>query len=164
MTAVEVAVGVAILGSVLAVAVPTFVRELHASRLTEPVAGLERLGIAAVAYAHDRPVGDAFPPSAALTPSTVPRGVLVVDPAATCDGPTWTALGFRASPEGVPHAFSFAFDSTLGAARSSFVAHAHGDLNGNGTTSTFEVRGQANDREHGGATVLPGMYVDAETE
>jgi type II secretory pathway pseudopilin PulG len=162
MTAVEAAVGAAIVASVLAVAVPAFVRELHASRLTEPVAGLQRLGTDVVAYAQGRPVLQAIPASAPQTPSAVPRGTLVVDPPGTWDTPTWTALGFRASPEGTPHAFAFAFDAP-GPTRTTFVAQAHGDLDGNGVTSTFEIRGHATG-DPAGAVLQPGMYVESEIE
>jgi hypothetical protein len=164
MTAVEAAVGVAIVGSILAVAVPAFVRELHASRLTEAVAGLQRLGAGVIAHAQDHGTADPLPPPAPLTPSVVPRGTLVVDPPGTWDTPTWTALGFRASPEGTPHAFAFAFE-TQGAARGAFVAQAHGDLNGNGITSTFEIRGHAVGEASAGVIQLqPGMYVESELE
>jgi Tfp pilus assembly protein PilE len=50
-TPVELAIAIAILGSLLAVAVPAFSRDLHASRLVEPTEGLARIGAAAVAYA-----------------------------------------------------------------------------------------------------------------
>jgi hypothetical protein len=163
MTAVEAAVGTAIVASVLAVAVPAFVRELHASRLTEAVSGLERLGTDVVAYAQGRTMRDAIPASAPLTPSVVPRGTLVVDPPGTWDNTTWTALGFRASPEGTPHAFAFAFDAP-GPLRSAFVAVAHGDLDGNGITSTFEIRGHATNEPGGGVQLQPGMYVESEIE
>jgi hypothetical protein len=164
MTAVEVAVLAAIVGSVLAVAVPAFVRELHASRLSEAVGGLERLGVAAVTYGEGRTTREAVPPSAPLTPSSVPPGVLVVDPPGTWDGPTWSAFGFRASPEGTPHAFAFVFEASPGQARSSFVAQAHGDLDGNGVTSTFEIRGHTAPAEATGLVIEPGMYVEAELE
>ena len=164
LTAVEVAVGVALLGSVLAVAAPTFARELHASRFSEPVHGLERIGASAVAYAGERPADNAFPAPAPLTPAEVPRGVRAVDPAGTWDGPTWQALDFQTTPEGAPHCYSFGFDSATGHARSSFVAHAHGDLDGDGVTSVFEVRGHAVDGDPDGPTLEPGVYVHDELE
>jgi type II secretory pathway pseudopilin PulG len=164
MTAVEAAVAIAIVGSVLAVGAPAFVRELHASRLTEAVSGLERLGAASVASAAGRATVEALPPSAPLTPAVVPRGVLVVDPPGTWDAPAWKALDFRATPEGTPHAFAFSFDSSLGSSRSEFVARAHGDLNGNGVTSTFEIRGHASGSDPAGMVLEPGMYVESETE
>src|SRR5438046_6565082 len=99
-TPVEIAIGVALFGSVAAVAVPGFVHELHASRFVEPTEGLSRIGGAAVAYAAEN---GRFPESAPLTPAAPPRGRKDVDPPGTWDTPTWKALGFRPSPEGVPH-------------------------------------------------------------
>ena len=163
-TAVEMALFFAIGGSLLAVAIPTFARELHASRFVEPVDGLGRLSAAAVAYAQDRPTREAFPATAPLTPSVPPRGVRTADPEGTWDAPTWRALKFRAVPEGVPHLFAFGFDSSLGPARSAFVAHAHGDLDGDGVRSTFETRGHVTSGDPAGATLDPGMYVEAEVE
>ena len=162
LTVVEAAVIFAIGGSLLAVAVPAFVRELRASRFAEPVDGLQRIGTAAVVYATARAAKDAFPPSAPLTPTSPPRGVREVDPPGAWDHPTWKALSFRATPEGVPHAFAFGFDATAGATRSSFVAHAHGDLDGDGVRSTFELRGHAQDGEP--VVIDPGMYLEAEVE
>jgi hypothetical protein len=145
-----------LIGCIAAVAIPTFARELHASRFAEPTSGLARLGASAVAYATA--VGGRFPDSAPLTPAAVPRGTKEVDPIGTWDGPTWSALAFRPSPEGVPHAYSFAFDSN----GASFVARARGDLDGDGVLSTFEVTGSVKPNE--GPTVDPGMHVEAELE
>lgn len=151
----ELAIGFALVGSVLAVAIPSFSRELQASRFVEPTAGLARLGEAACAYAEQ--VGT-LPDAAPLTPEAPPRGRRAVDPPGTWDHPTWTALSFRASEEGAPHAYAFAFDKTdIG-----FVATARGDLDGDGVLSTFEIRGQAYDGKP--LAVVPGMYVEAEFE
>ena len=157
-TPVELAVGVALVGSLLAVAVPAFLHELHASRFVEPTDGLSRMGTAAVAYAE---ANQRFPDSAPLTPAAPPRGTKDVDPAGMWEGPTWKALAFRPSAEGVPHAYAFSFESAGGG--STFVAQARGDLDGDGVLSTFEIRGDAHgaDQKPG---VLPGMYVEAELE
>ncbi len=162
LTAVEAAIAFAIGGSLLAVAIPAFVRELHASRFAEPVLGLQKIGDGALAYAAGKPAVSALPKSAPLTPSAPPRGTREVDPPGAWDHPTWTALGFRAAPEGVPHAFAFAFDAAPGASRSTFVAHAHADLDGDGVRSTFEVRGHVQDGEP--PALEPGMYVENEVE
>jgi hypothetical protein len=168
LTPVEGALLFAALGLVLAVAVPAFVRELRSSRFVEPVDGLNNMAAAAVAYANGRPVLTAFPASAPLTPAAVPRGTREVDPPGTWDAPTWVALGFRPAAEEAPHAFAFAFDSALAPSRSTFVAHAHGDLDGDGIQSTFEVRGHVSSGVEGdgenGPVVEPGMYVEAEAE
>jgi hypothetical protein len=151
-TPIELAIAFALLGAVAAVAIPTFARELHASRLVEPTDGLTRIGVGAVAHAE---ANGRFPDPAPMTPTTPPRGRKEADPPKTWDTPTWQALEFGFS-EGTPHAYSFGFESN----GTTFVARAHGDLDGDGILSTFEVRGSASDTPH----VEPGMYVEAELE
>ena len=154
-TPLELAIGVSLLGSVAAVAVPAFVRDLHASRFVEPTEGLARLGASAISFAEETA---RYPDSAPLTPATPPRGKKDVDPPGTWDHPTWIALDFRASPESVPHAYSFELEST----GSGFVARARGDLDGDGILSTFEVKSAAPNGE--GRSLEPGMYIAAELE
>jgi hypothetical protein len=156
-TPVELAIGAALLGSLAAVAVPAFLRELHASRFVEPADGLTRIGAAAVAYAEEK---RQFPESAPLTPPIPPRGTKETDSPGLWDTPAWKALGFRPVAEGVPHAYAFSFESTAGG--TAFVAQARGDLDGDGVWSTFEIRGFARPGEK--PAVAPGMYVDAELE
>ena len=163
ISAVNAAVAFALAGSLLAVAVPAFMRELHSSRFAEPTSGLARIGASAIAYAQDRPASDAFPAPSPLTPTSPPRGTREVDPPGTWDTATWQALQFRPVPEGEAHSFAFGFDSMRVPGASKFVAHAHGDLNGNGITSTFELRGRAVADE--AAPVLePSIYVQDEIE
>jgi hypothetical protein len=157
-TPVELAIGAALVGSLLAVAVPAFLHELHASRFVEPTDGLARLGVSAVAYAE---ANQRFPDSAPLTPAAPPRGKKEADPPGTWEGATWKALAFRPVAEGVPHAYAFSFEST--GAGNAFVAQARGDLDGDGILSTFEIRGDVHRGDQKPA-VLPGMYVEAELE
>jgi hypothetical protein len=163
-SAVELAVAFALGGSLLAIAVPTFVREVHASHFVEPVEGLQRIGAAAVVYGRGHPVAQGFPSSAPLTPGTPPRGHCEADPPEVWDQPTWHALDFRPVPPGAPHCFAFSFDSALGAARSTFRAQAHADLDGDGIPSTFEVTGHYVDGDPAGPVVDPGMAIDSEVE
>jgi hypothetical protein len=163
-TPLELAIAFALGGSVLAVAVPTFVREVHASRLVEPVDGLQRVGAAAVAYANVHPVASAFPASVPLTPPSPPRGRCETDPAGTWDQPTWLVLGFRPAPEGAPHCFAFSFTSSLSPALSTFRAQAHGDLDGDGIQSTFEITGRDAEGDAQGPRLDPGLFVDSEVE
>ena len=164
-TPVELAIFFALGGSLLAVAIPTFVRELHASRFVEPVDGLQRLGASAVVYAQAHPVAQAFPPSAPLTPAAPPRGHCEADPPGTWDQqPTWAALGFKPAPDGAPHCYAFGFDSTVSPARSAFRADAHGDLDGDGIVSTFEVTGHDVEGDPAGPTLDRGVFVDSEVE
>ena len=157
----EVAAIIAVGGGVLAVAIPSFVQNLAFSKMSEPMDGLDRMVTNAVAYAHNRPQDISFPPSAPLTPAEVPRGAAATDPPGAWEHLTWKSLDFRFD---AAHHFAFKFDSALdpttGVMR--FVATAHGDLDGDGVLSTFEVRGE---RVPGhDARVLPGMYVDREVE
>jgi len=158
LSPIEFALAFAIGGSVLAVAVPEFLHGLHASRLVEPIDGLKRVAVNAVALASREVADPAFPASVALTPAEVPRGVRVSDPDGTWEHPSWRALTFGFD---YPHAFSFAFESSQGAASARFRATAHGDLDGDGVQSTFEVEGE---RDAAGARVIPGMYVESEVE
>jgi hypothetical protein len=153
-TPIELAITVSLVGCAAGVAIPTFIREVHASRFVEPTEGLARLGASACAYAN----AGRFPPSAPLTPSAPPRGKKAIDPVGTWDSPTWTALSFRPVPEGVPHAYAFAFDS----AGTSFVARARGDLDGDGVLSSFEISGSV--KPGADSCVEPGMRVEAELE
>ncbi len=156
-TPIELAIGVALGGSLLAVFVPAFAREVSASRFVESTDGLSRMSMSAFAYAD---TNGGFPESAPLTPALPPRGKKDVDPPGTWDGPTWKTLGFRASPEGVPHAYSFSFESVnRGGA---FVAQARGDLDGDGILSTFEMRGDA--QPTNGRHEPPHLYVEQELE
>jgi hypothetical protein len=163
-TALELAVAFALAGSLLAVAVPTFVREVHASRLVEPIDGLQRIGGSAIVYAKGHPVAQAFPSSAPLTPAAPPRGHCEADAPGAWDQPTWQALDFRPAPPEAPHCFAFSFDSALSPSVSTFRAQAHGDLDGDGIPSTFEVTGRDADGDPRGPVVDPGMYVDSEVE
>ena len=164
LSPVEVCAGVSLGATLLAVAVPTFAREVHRSRFVEAVDGLNRIGVAAVSYAADRPVAQAFPPSVALTPAAPARGQCEADPPGTWDGPTWTALAFQPAPPGEPHCYAFVFDSALSPTRSTFRADAHGDLDGDGAESTFEITGHCVAGDARGAVVDRGMYVDSEVE
>jgi hypothetical protein len=159
MTPVELAVVIAVTGAVLAAGTPAFLRDLHASRMTEAVDGVSTIAKNAVAYSEDKALPASFPGPAPLTPSEVPRGRRVVDPAGTWDTPTWKALNFGFTSG---HYYSFAFDVSGDPSRISFRAHAHGDLNGDGLTSTFAVEGERKPGQ--AAVVLPGMFVNREVE
>jgi hypothetical protein len=144
LSPVEAASGISILGSVLAVAVPTFVTNLHASRLVEPTDGLRRIAARATALAAAEPAESAYPDSTPLTPERVPRGIPTLDPPRSWDAPSWRLLDFSFA---VPHSYSFAFESHDAPGHATFRAVAHGDLDGDGLLSTFEISGESKDGE-----------------
>ena len=137
LTTVEAAALLSLGGSVLAVAVPTFVRNVHASYVSEATRGVGDLSARAAALLEASGVA-ALPDSAPLTPAHVPRGVRVQDPPGTWDHPTWKALEFRFDS---PHAYSFAFESERGADFAKFRALAQGDLDGDGNLSSIDAEG-----------------------
>jgi hypothetical protein len=164
-TAIELAIAFALTGSLLAVAVPTFVREVHASRFVEPVEGLQRIGAAAVAYGRLHPIAQGFPSSAPMTPPVPPRGRCEADPPELWEAqPTWAALDFRPAPAGTPHCYAFGFESTLSPSRSLFRADAHGDLDGDGIVSTFEMTGRYVEGDPDGPVLDRGVFIAAEVE
>ncbi len=142
LSPLEAASGVSILGSVLAVAIPTFFTNLHASRLSEPIDGLSRISAHATALAAAKPAAEAYPESVPLTPEHVARGVPMVDPPGTWDAPTWRELDFSFD---VAHSYSFEFESRNAPGVATFQATAHGDLDGDGLLSTFQVSGESRD-------------------
>jgi hypothetical protein len=158
LTPVEAAVAVAILGSVLATALPSFVRNLHASALVEPIDGLGRIATRATALAASRPIENAYPGTVGLTPATVPAGQRATDPPGTWDHATWRELGFSQT---VPHAFSFEFESKNAPDISTFRAIARGDLDGDGSLSTFEIGGHVS---AGGEPTVGALDMSREVE
>lgn len=144
LSPVEAALCVAIGGSVLAVGVPAFVRNLHASRLVEPMDGLHRIAAKAAALVSDPAGKPVYPPSVSLTPKTVALGSPAQDPPGTWDQPTWKALDFGFTR---PHSYSFEFQSELKGRRARYRAIARGDLDGDGQLSEFSVRGEVSEGE-----------------
>lgn len=159
MSPVELALIVSLGGSALAASVPTFLRELQASRMSEAVDGVADIGQGAVAYAEGKELAASFPPPEELTPPEVPRGVTAEDPPGSWDTPTWQALHFRFDR---PHRYAFQFEVVPEPSRIWFQASAYGDLNGDGILSTFQLAGER--RADGDAVVLPGLHIHREVE
>ena len=154
LSPVEAALCVAIGGSVLAVGLPAFVRNLHASRLVEPIDGLNRIAAAAAERvagqsSSDEPAPESdappragkleYPASVGPTPQTVPLGAPARDAPGAWEQPTWKALRFGFSR---PHSYSFEFQSELRGRKARYRAIARGDLDGDGQASEFAVRGE----------------------
>lgn len=157
-TVLQLAAIFALGGSVLAVAIPTFLENSRASRLAEPLEGLQRIAARANALAAGSPAGLGYPESAPLTPARVPQGQRVLDPPGTWEHPTWRRLGFSWDVE---HSYAFEFESRVEDGRAVFVARAYGDLDGDGVQSRFEISGE--NRDDGEPVVYPiRMYRELE--
>jgi hypothetical protein len=148
-------------GSVLAVAVPSFVENLSASKWSEPTHALGRIAHGALVHAMTHPQETAFPPPAPLTPEQIPRGERVVVPTEGWSHLSWRALGFSMESA---QAYAYRFDSAVDPATGSFrfAATAHGDLDGDGNASTFQVQGDK--PVDGPARLAPGLLIHREVE
>lgn len=158
LTPVELAVAVSLGGTVAATMIPTFLRNVHASRLSEPVEGLKRLAAHATLRASGLPPESAYPESAPFTPAVTPRAELVLDAPGTWDTPTWRSLDFGFD---APHAYAFAFESSTSEGRATFTARARGDLDGDGVTSSFSISGSI---DKGAEPKLQPLEINREVE
>jgi hypothetical protein len=138
LSALQSALLVAFFGSVLAVFIPHFVRDLRASRLAEPLDGLHRIAAAATMQAAGSPCEIAYPPTAPRTPAQVPAGNAEVDPPGTWGNESWRLLHFKKTE---PHYYSFEFESLNNPTGAHFIARSFGDLDGDGNLSHFELYG-----------------------
>ena len=129
----------AVLGTLIAVGLPAFVRNFEASRLAEPLDGLNKLSTRSIAVALSLPPERAFPVSAPLTPEEVPKGKRALAEGESWQHPTWRRLGFTFERA---HSFAFRYDSSMENGEAVFRATAHGDLDGDGLLSTFAIEGR----------------------
>jgi hypothetical protein len=158
LTPVEAALLVSCAGSILAVVIPSFVRNVHASYVSEATSGVSTIAARAAALMDAAQATSALPDPAPLTPNSVPRGTRVTDPPGIWDHPTWKTLDFRFD---AAHAYSFAFDAEKSAEAAKWTARGHGDLDGDGTQSTIQIDGTF---RPGSAAQLSDMDVQNEIE
>lgn len=159
LTPTEAAALVAVGGSVLAVVVPAFVRNVHASYVSEATSGVTELTQRTLARLEAAGMAaSALPAPAPLTPAAVPRGTRAKDPPGSWEHPTWRALTFAFD---APHAYSFEYQSESGPEGLTFRAIAHGDLDGDTVLSTVSMGGRA---RPGRAPELSALDVEHEIE
>jgi type II secretory pathway pseudopilin PulG len=141
ITIIEVAIVVCVVGVLLAVAVPAFLRELRVSKISEAPTELARLHDRTAAYytarrrGPDRNLTECLPSPAGPTP----RAPSLEPATADFSDPTWTALDY--APER-PVRFRYTF-VPVGArcglrGRDLVTLRAEGDLDGDGKYSVFE--------------------------
>ena len=154
---------VSVCGTLLAIVVPAVIKNVAFSHFAEAVDGVNVLGRNALAYAQAHPQGPRFPKSVGVTPVVPARGKPAIDPPGTWDDATFRALDFAPLGDAeLPHSYSFAFEAQAAPAAGGFAATAHGDLDGDGVTSTFELKGGIG--ANGEAALFPGMRVDSKLE
>ncbi len=146
----------AILGALAGAAAPAFTRYTHRSQATEATTNVPRIADAIVAHwnAQPRPrrrlIG-AIPRTPPLAPSESPRA----DPAGTWDAVPWRALGFHLD---APHRYVYDVQSD---GRTTFTARAQGDLDGDGTLSTYSITGHVG---RDGTITLDPIHIENELE
>ena len=146
-TLIELMIVVAIIGILAAVAIPAFMKYIRRSKTSEATMNIRKLFDSSVSYyeqehasrlgvIHERQ----FPDAVALTPGdTFCTGDVNAEkwiPKKTYwTNPSWQALNFALSD---PHYYSYQYVSSGVNTSAKFTARAIGDLNCNGTFSTFE--------------------------
>jgi len=175
-TLIELMIVVAIIGILAAVAIPAFMKYIRRSKTSEATMNLRKLYDSSVSYfneEHSRRNGEALPrqfPEEELNNPGDWAGQTCeggdsqkYSPiAGTWDDATWQALNFAVED---PFYYEYSYASTGSGAPgtdSAFTARAQGDLNCNGTLSTFERVGTVDDSNNinGGA----GIYANQELE
>lgn len=163
LTLVEVALLLGLCGVALAVVVPTFVRALRVSKLSEVTEQLEAMHRAVASYyATPRPTAagvriECLPDAAGPTParaSAEPVPIDFHDPS-TPSVETWRAIGFRPV---VPIRYRYSLlPAATGCGRArdlpapALTLRAEGDLDADGTLSRFERTAV-----HRDGTLVPG--------
>lgn len=156
-TLLELMVTVAIVGLLSAIAIPTFIKYQKKARTVEAATMLEKMYNGARVYylGDSQKYPDAkkfagtepqFPVSEAMTPAgTCCAGSFgrCAPNAASWATATWEALDFAQAD---PHYYRYEFESSSssGGALDQFYARAYGDLDCDGTLSTFTMYGEIN--------------------
>jgi type IV pilus assembly protein PilA len=177
-TLIELMVVVAIIGILAAVAIPAFMKNARKAKTAEAVTNVKKMYDGARSYYEEEmnargqvtpipkqfPIGNLTAPTAVDTCCDDASGTEKCDPANYIadwkdTGGVWNALKFSMDD---PHYYHYTYVGSGTGTDSQFSARANGDLNCDGTLSTFELVGRVNsDRS---VTGQAGMYRNRELE
>lgn len=174
-TLIELMIVVAIIGILAAVAIPAFMKYIRRSKTSEATMNVRKLFDGSVSYFNEEHAarnGAILPRQFPVSQDSSPAG-----PDTACNGgvggssqkiqpnpgfwtaATWEALNFAVDD---PFYYVYSYVSNGTGTASEFTARANGDLDCNGTASTFERIGtvDASNNVNGGA----GLYTNNELE
>lgn len=168
-------VGIFVLGILAAIAIPAMTKYMRRSKTSEARINVAKMFDATSAYYSEHgkcPDSDGPQGRAGVTPPLAVNcnlgqgGRCTADGAdaagypqdAWADNPVWSALGFEATGG---HYFHYDFRWTEKDGMCQFTAQAFGDLDDDGTFSTYERSGAADANGVDGAA---GLYIDKEVE
>jgi prepilin-type N-terminal cleavage/methylation domain-containing protein len=173
-TLIELMVVVAIIGILAAVAIPAFMKNARKAKTSEATTNVKKLYDGARSYYEEESNARGTATIIAKQFPRTPATVIVPAAGACCVGgssqkcapnpalwadPVWQALKFSMDD---PHYYSYGYQSVGTGTASQFSADAYGDLNCNGTFSTFEMVGSV--QADGSVTGSAGIYKDKELE
>lgn len=153
--------GVTVIGILAAIAIPSFIGYTRSAKASEARANVESLYVAVQGYYdYERPGPDgalarALPPSLPRTPAAPGCGEKQTWPMDAAPG--WAELGFT-----IPDPFYYAYEYERDPDGRSFTIRAIGDLDCDGVTSRFEIRGVID--AQGQLQRSPGIFVENEHE
>ncbi|MFH1130498.1 MAG: prepilin-type N-terminal cleavage/methylation domain-containing protein [Pseudomonadota bacterium] len=167
-TLIELMIVVAIIGILAAVAIPAFVKYLRKAKTVEATEGLDKVKTGARQYFQV----DHYDTTGNLVAKQFPDSVGPTPSAAHCSGatakylpvasdwnvPGWRELHFQQSE---PHYFQWNWVSGGSNTGSTYTADAYGDLDCDGSTSTYQLLGSI-DGEYG--VVAKGPVITDEIE
>ncbi len=168
---------VAIIGILAAVAIPAFMKYIKKSKTTEARQFVKKISDGARSYFMDQTNAKGI--SATPIPKQFPVSAPQEEPNAGCCGagkdkcapdptlwtdPSWVALQFSVDD---PHYYAYNYIKgpvTGSTATEAYTARARGDLDCNGTFSTFEMYGVYDPALSDGPSGSGGLYRESELE